>query len=76
MKEKLTGMKRIKAIINSDRFKSSDCFMSLLQKDLSKVFSDYFDFRTKPDVVIIKDSGGYVLELKLPVDRIKAFGVT
>ena len=68
-------LQRVKNIINNDRFRTSDCFLELLNKDLSKLFRDYFDFRGNPDVLITKDNGGYFVEVKLPVDRLKAFGI-
>lgn len=76
MKDKSTEIQRIKSIINSDRFKASDVFLELLQKDVRKLFSDYFDCNNKPEIVVTKDKGAYLVEIKAIVDRIKAFGVT
>ena len=76
MRGKSLEVQRIKTLINNDRFKTSDVFLELLQKDIVKVFNDYFDCRARPEIVIIKDKGGYELDIKVKVDRIKTFGVT
>lgn len=75
MKNKGVELSRIKSIIINDRFKTKDCFLELLNKDVTKLLSDYFDFRGKVEISINKESVGYLLDLKLSVDRLKSFGM-
>ena len=74
MKNKKNELARIKTMIDNDRFRTGDCFLELLTKDVESVFTDYFDFSEKLDVVISKGRSGFVVEVRLNVDRLKAFG--
>ena len=72
--KKSTDLIRIKNLINCDRFRSSDTFLQLINKDLKKLLSDYFDFTSDIKLVITKEKSGFYVDISLVADRIKSIG--
>ena len=63
---------RIHTALEKDRLMVDDGFNELLVNDLTKILKDYFVFDGSVVVDLVKEKGGYCLQTKLSVLRIKS----
>lgn len=75
MKKNSSELMRLKSLIESDRLSVSGSFNELVESDLNKLLSDYFDLTSKAKLKIEKDGNGYRVSIDCKAIRIKAFGV-
>ena len=62
---------RIHTVLEKDRLSVDDGFNELLISDLTKLLKDYFVFNDAISVDLVKEKGGYSLQTRLSVLRIK-----
>jgi hypothetical protein len=74
MKKEKKEIVRLQNVIELDRFGGELNFNELIVKDLSKVLSDYFEFKGLPVLEIIKDRGEFLIKIKLTAVDVKRFG--
>ena len=67
---------RVQTMIENDRLNIGRGFNELLVSDLSKLFTDYFDFNGFPELEIIKENGKYKVSAVIHPTRIKAFNIS
>lgn len=72
MKKEKKELIRLQNIIENDRLTNND-FNALLTKDLTKLLSDYFDFKSAPNISIEKSGNGYDVDVSFVAVRIKSF---
>lgn len=60
-------------MIRNDRFSGKDEFIELLQKDLTHVLSDYFDFKDMPEPIINKVGDRIEVSITFTAFSIKPF---
>lgn len=73
VKVKKNGLVRMETLINNDRIKNSDGFMELLTLDISKVLKDYFDYKSSPQVNIVKNGSVFSVSVSVVAEGIKSF---
>nr|MBO4518111.1 hypothetical protein [Clostridia bacterium] len=64
---------RVENLINADRIKSSDGFLELLTEDIDRVFREYFDYNGHPSVEVVKNGGGFSVDITLNARGIRTF---
>lgn len=64
---------RVETLINNDRMKNSDGFLDLLTEDLNRVLKDYFDYNGYPVVDVVKNGGGFSVNVSLTARGIRTF---
>ena len=72
---KKTELKRLKAVIESDRLSMTNENISLILKDVSSVLGDYFTLSGEPEMKISTKNGEYIVILTAKATAIKAFSV-
>ena len=75
MKERKKELLRIQNLIEKDRLKAGDNFEKLIQLDVHKLLSDYFEYRGLPSVIIEKEKGKLKVLIELNPIAIKGFGI-
>lgn len=60
-------------MIRNDRFSGKDDFLELLKKDLSRVLSEYFDFKEIPEPILTKVGDKIEVSLSFTAVSIKPF---
>lgn len=73
-KEKLELM-RLQTMIESDRINVSENFNELIINDVSKIFSDYFDYKGRPTLDIVKKGDKLRVVVSVTATRVRSFGV-
>ncbi len=73
MKVRKSEILRIENIINGDRLCPDDNFKNLLQVDLKKLLSDYFNLSVPPELRVVKGEGNYRVEIFFIAENIKKF---
>jgi len=66
-------LKRMEEMIKNDRFSGKDEFTELLQKDLTRVLNDYFDFKEIPQPKLNKVGDKIEVSLSFTAFSIKPF---
>ena len=74
MKKKNGELGRLKSIIETDRLSVGANFDELIESDLTKLLSDYFDLKGEVKIFIEKQNGIYNLSIEANAVRIKPFG--
>ncbi|MBQ0099869.1 MAG: hypothetical protein KBS91_04930 [Firmicutes bacterium] len=74
MKIKRKEMLRLKQVLMADRNEKGDEFISLLNKDLTKLLSEYFVFENPISCDFEKEGDNIKVSINLNANRIKPFG--
>lgn len=75
MKENEERLKRLNAVIQSDKSVMSDACKALLLQDFSEKFNEYFDLIGLPRVEMTSQNGVYTVQILFEAERIKKFNV-
>ncbi len=75
MKKNSSELMRLKSLIETDRLTVSSSFNTLVENDINKLLTDYFDLSQKAKLKIEKDGNGYSVLINCKAVRIKSFGV-
>lgn len=74
MRNKHTELERMKKVLEQDRVCAGDKFSELLNSDLTKLLSDYFEFRDKIVTEFYKNNDKIKVQITFQAERIKSFG--
>ncbi len=74
MKKNKHELDRVQTILESERFSVGEQYIELVERDLIRLFSDYFDFKCNPTLEIVPVGNNYVVSVKLNAIGIKTFG--
>lgn len=66
-------LRRMEDMIRNDRFSGKDDFLELLKKDLSRVLTEYFDFKEIPEPILTKVGDKIEVSLSFTAVSIKPF---
>lgn len=72
---KKTELKRLKAVIESDRLSMTNENIYLIVKDVSAVLGDYFTLFGEPEMKITTKNGEYILNITAKATAVKGFSV-
>lgn len=75
MRLKKKQLARLKDVLEVDRKEKNDDFLSLLEKDLATVFSEYFVYDSKPICKLKREDNKIQVLISLDATNIKIFGV-
>ncbi|MBQ8427386.1 MAG: hypothetical protein IJX16_06490 [Clostridia bacterium] len=65
---------RLQNVLEKDRVKSNENFRELIIDDVTKILSDYFDYKEKPELEINKEDGKFIVKIILTATSIRSFG--
>ena len=65
---------RLQNVLEKDRVKSNENFRELIIDDVTKILSDYFDYKEKPELEIKKEDGKFIVKIILTATSIRSFG--
>ena len=67
-------IERIRSVLESDRINVGDSFKELLELDLKKLLSDYFELESMPKTEFYRQNDKIVINIGIKALRIKGFG--
>ena len=74
-KTKMMSSERIQTIIDGDRLRLPNGYLSVIGYDLEKLLGDYFELSGSPHVSISGREGKYTVTVTAEAIRTKPFGV-
>lgn len=74
-RERNEKLSRISSVIRADQSAMSEGCKTLVLKDFAKLFGEYFEMATDPQMEIVYERGTYQVKIEFTADRIKKFNV-
>ena len=73
MKSEKNYLLRMEDVINNDRLKNSADFTELLSIDVNRVMREYFDYKEKPLLEVVKTGNAYCVKITLTATSVRTF---
>lgn len=74
-KAKQTTSKRLQTVIDGDRLRLPDGYLSFIGYDIEKLLGDYFELSGSPQISISGREGKYTVTVTAEAVRTKPFGI-
>ncbi|MBQ8319757.1 MAG: hypothetical protein IJX81_02660 [Clostridia bacterium] len=69
------NLKRVFEVIQSDKAVMSDGCRALVEQDLTRKFSEYFDLTKEIELEVVCENGIYRITARCEAERVKKFNV-
>lgn len=66
---------RVFGVIQSDKSVMSESCKTLVLQDFARLFGEYFELSSPPQMEIVSDGGRYEVKIVFRADRVKKFNV-
>lgn len=75
MRGRKSDYARVFGVIQSDKSVMSDSCKTLVLQDFERLFSEYFELSSSPEMEITSDGGRYEVKIVFCAERVKKFNV-